>query len=129
MSFYYLATPYTKHPRGIDAAFKEAAEEAGRLMKERGICVFSPIAHCHPIALNANIDPLDAPFWIALNKPFMLAACGLIVSDMDGWFYSHGVQEEIKFFKDQEKPVEFLSPNYQGDLYLLESIEIFNELT
>lgn len=46
----YLATPYSKYPRGIEAAFVDASRLAACLVR-LGISVYSPIAHTHPIAI------------------------------------------------------------------------------
>ena len=48
----YLATPYSKYHRGQDEAFIAAANIAGRLIA-RGLDVFSPIVHGHPLAVMA----------------------------------------------------------------------------
>ena len=44
----YLATPYSKFPGGIQAAFIDAACIAARLLRA-GVKVYSPITHTHPI--------------------------------------------------------------------------------
>lgn len=58
MSFYYLATPYSRYAAGIEAAFQAASEQAAILVRH-GIPVFCPIAHTHPIAIHGDIDPFD----------------------------------------------------------------------
>ena len=54
--FWYLATPYSKFPGGLDLAAKAASLCAGILIAER-VWVFSPIAHSHPIAMASALDP------------------------------------------------------------------------
>lgn len=105
--YLYLATPYSKHPEGIDAAFRHACAAAGRLLS-RGVKVFSPIAHSHPIAINGNVDPLSHEIWLAADRPFMDAARGMIVVMMPGWEESYGVQHEIEVFREQNKPIHYL---------------------
>lgn len=105
--FLYLATPYSKHPEGIDAAFRYACHAAGRLLSH-GVNVFSPIAHSHPIAIYGNVDPLSHEIWLAADRPFMQAACGMIVVMMPGWETSYGVQQEIAAFTEMNKPIHYL---------------------
>jgi hypothetical protein len=107
--FWYLATPYSKYPRGIEAAFVDAAIQASILIKA-GIRVYSPIAHTHPVATFGNIDPYDHAIWLPADKPFMDAACGLIVCKLPGWDVSFGIGEEIKLFAAAGKPVIHMTP-------------------
>lgn len=104
----YLATPYTHYEGGGDIgrrnAFNDAAEIAGRLIS-RGLKIYSPIAHTHPIARYANLDPLDMAIWQPLNEA-MLAACQiLIVAHMAGWEDSLGMAHEIKRAEGWRMPV------------------------
>ena len=80
--FWYLATPYSKWAAGIDDAALMAARIAGSLARYR-VAVFSPIAHSHAVAMASGIDPRDHTIWIPLDDPFMDAARGLIVADVD----------------------------------------------
>lgn len=109
MSFFYLATPYSKYHEGIDAAWKMACHQAA-LLVSAGIPVYSPIAHTHPIAIEGGIDPLDHGIWIPADRPFMESAKGLIVCEMDGWDESLGVSIEIEAFKEMNKPVVYMTP-------------------
>jgi hypothetical protein len=108
MSFWYLATAYSKHPDGPVAAFDEACCAAGLLTQAR-VSVFSPIIQFHTICLWTTLDPLDFRAWETHNKHFMAAARGLIVL-MDGeWGKSAGVQAEITWFKEMTtKPIVFM---------------------
>lgn len=107
MSFWYLATPYTKFPGGIDAAFKMAAHAAARCVRY-GLPIFSPIAHTHPIAIEGGIDPLDLETWLRVDQPFIEAAAGLIVYQADGWESSKGIAHEIEAFQRAGKPVLYM---------------------
>ncbi len=108
MTLYYLATVYSKSPRGIEAAFEDAARLAGRLLKI-GIVVYSPIAHTHPIAMFSGIDPLDHSIWLDFDARMMRAADACLVATMTGWRESYGVNHEIEFFKAAGKPVLYLN--------------------
>lgn len=96
--FYYLATPYTKYPLGIEKAFEHAATIAGNLVKQ-GYRVYSPIAHTHPLAIFGGIAPLDHKIWLPFDETMMRACDALIAAKMDGWQTSYGVQHEIAVFR------------------------------
>lgn len=106
--FWYIATPYSKYPRGITNAFEEACRVSAWLI-EQGVRVYCPIAHTHPIAIHGNIDPLDHKIWIPVDAPLMQAACGLLVVQMESWEESYGIGIEIQAFRDQDKPVRYLA--------------------
>jgi hypothetical protein len=107
MTLYYLATVYSKYPRGIEAAFEDAARLAGRLLRT-GIVVYSPIAHTHPIAIFSGIDPLDHSIWLDFDARMMRVCDAIIVAQMTGWRESYGVNHEIEFFRAAGKPVLYL---------------------
>ena len=107
--FAYLATPYTKYKPGIEQAFIDAAKLAAMLIRA-GMKVYSPITHCHAIAVHGNLDPLDHSIWLPLDEAMMNACSVLIVAHMEGWQESYGVAEEIKFFEAAGKPIFDLDP-------------------
>jgi hypothetical protein len=107
--YWYLATPYTRYPAGIEAAFIAASRAAADLVR-LGIGVFSPIAHTHPVGVHGGIDPLDLDLWLKVDAPLMNAAHGLIVFKLDSWEESRGVAHEVDVFGRAGKPIEYLSP-------------------
>jgi hypothetical protein len=107
--FYYVATPYSKWPGGMNDAAAHAAAISARLLS-KGIYIYSPIAHSHAIALHSTLDPADHSIWLPLDEQFMETAFGLLVIDMPGWRDSYGVNEEIKWFRKHDKPVYLVSP-------------------
>lgn len=109
MSFWYLATPYSKYPGGIEEAFRLAARYAGRLITA-GVKVYSPITHTHPIAVEAGLDPYNHDIWMPADQPFMDAARGLIVLKAASWEQSRGIREEIGHFTVASKPIVFTEP-------------------
>jgi hypothetical protein len=104
--YWYLATPYSKYPDGIEAAFSDAAWAAGKFV-EAGINVYCPIAHSHPIAIYGGLDPLAHEIWLSLDRPFMEHAYGLIVVKMPSWDQSFGVRQEIEVFERAGKPIVY----------------------
>lgn len=109
MSLTYLATPYTKYAKGIEWAFIDAATLAGRLLR-CGVPIYCPIAHCHPLSLYAQIDPLAHSVWLPFNETMLAKADVLAVAHMPGWDQSYGVAQEVKFFEDHGKPIFDLDP-------------------
>lgn len=91
----YIATPYThKDPAVMEQRFERAIQYVHKFMILRIPC-FSPIVHCHPVAIRFDM-PKDWKFWgdhclCALNTCNVL---GVVM--MDGWKDSLGVYKEIK---------------------------------
>lgn len=109
MSFFYLATPYSRYEAGIGQAHIDACTEAALLIRA-GVPVYSPIAHTHPIAIYGELDPYDHKLWLEADRAFMDSAKGLIVCLMDGWEHSYGMQVEIDTFKEAGKPILYMTP-------------------
>lgn len=107
--FLYLATPYSKYPHGIEAAYRLACVETARLLRA-GIPVFSPIAMTHGIAVHGDIDPLDHGIWLPADEPFMQAAHGLIFLRAESWELSYGMRKEREAFEAAGKPVFDMQP-------------------
>jgi hypothetical protein len=108
-SLAYLATPYSNFPGGIELAFQSAAKIAGLLLRT-GVKVYSPIAHCHPLAVHGSIDPLDHSIWIPFDEAMMRAAAVLIVAHLPTWQTSKGIAHEVAFFEHARKPIFDLDP-------------------
>lgn len=123
MSFWYLASPYSKYKQGIYVAFEEVCAQTA-LLVSAGVKVYSPIAHTHPVAIHGNLDPLDHSIWLEADRAFMDTACGLIVCEMQGWRESYGVQHEIDYFKKQGKPIVRMVPGYVPDEVLTKQRQI-----
>ena len=107
--YWYLATPYSKYPHGIEEAFKLACREAALLIRN-GVRVYSPIAHTHPVAVHGGIDPYAHDIWLPADEPFMHKACGLIVLRAESWEKSYGISVEIAEFQKAGKPVKYMDP-------------------
>lgn len=103
----YLATPYSKYPAGLEAAFVDAAKLTARLLRV-GVKVYSPIAHTHPIAVHGNLDALDHSIWLPFDEAIMAKSDAMLVAKMDGWDKSIGIKHEIGVFGAAEKPIYYL---------------------
>ena len=108
-SLHYLATPYSKYPAGIEAAFADAAALAAALMVA-GVNCYSPIAHTHPLAIHGKLDPLDHSIWLPFDEVMMAKADTLIVAHMEGWEFSYGMAHEVEVFTRAGKPIFDLWP-------------------
>ena len=102
--YWYLATPYSKFPGGLEAAFAAAADLAAKLIALQ-VPVYSPIAHTHPIALVGGLDPLDHSIWLPADRPLMAAAHGLLVAALPSWEESFGIAQEIADFQRRYRPI------------------------
>jgi len=107
LSYWYLATPYSKYSLGTEEAFKEAARVAGKLI-QAGVKLFCPITHSHPIATYSGLKLDDYDIWLPADRPFMDLAQGILVVKMPGWDQSYGVGHEIEVFRAAGKPVRYL---------------------
>ena len=109
MGLVYLGTPYTKFPDGIEAAFIAAAQITAALLR-RGVKVYSPIAHTHPVAVYGRIDPLDLSIWLPFDEAMMARSDALLVAQMESWEISKGLAHEVDYFLTHDKPVLYLDP-------------------
>jgi hypothetical protein len=110
IGYYYLATPYSKWPQGLEDANTEAQKLAARLLELR-LPIYCPIAHTHGIAtFVTGVDKRDHDFWLSADKPLVLAARGLLVANMEGWPDSRGVMQEIAWSQETYKPIWMLDP-------------------
>lgn len=105
----YLASPYTRFPRGLEMAFIEVCRIAAKMVKA-GVKVYSPIAHTHPIATHGSICKTDHSLWLPFDFALMRKADALCVAKMEGWEHSFGVAEEIQMFRADQKPIFYLDP-------------------
>ena len=105
----YLATPFSRFPRGLDAAHREAVDIAERL-HDHGVRVYSPIKYSHIIARDTGVDPIDHNFWLPQCELWFSQCDRLLVATMDGWRDSVGISYEICAFNALGKPIALLDP-------------------
>lgn len=101
--YWYLASVYSSYPKGLEEAYKGACKMAA-LCRDNGIRVFCPIAHTHTTSLimtNAN----SHDYWMQDDYMFLDNAKGLIVTMMDNWEQSKGINLEIEYTKKLGKPI------------------------
>lgn len=107
MKFIYLASPYS-HP---DPAVREgryvAACRKTAQYARKGIAVFAPIVHSHPVA--AYMEPeqcMDFDLWMKLDLPILKDAHEMHILCIEGWRTSRGVTREIEFADSLGIPVK-----------------------
>ena len=100
----YLATPYSQWPHGLDDAHRQACRLAWSLIS-RGVPVYSPIAHMHPIAMVGGLDPTDHELWLTVDEAMMAGAAELLIADLPGWRQSRGVAIEMRWFVGERRPI------------------------
>lgn len=116
----YLASPYTHDDPKVRAErWIAVCKECARLMS-RGIKVFSPIAHTHPIALQGLRGDWD--FWKSYDSQFLEWCSELWVLMLEGWEDSVGIKEEIELAKCMGKPIQYVIP-MNDELCIVKNLE------
>jgi len=113
MSYIYLASPYTHEDEAVmELRFVQVVDAASYLISVRLLHVFSPIAHCHALAVRHTL-PRDAQFWNDYNYTFLKHAKQVCILTIDGWQRSKGIQAEIQTARHLNIPIAFTqAPNY-----------------
>lgn len=109
-SLVYLATPYTRYPKGLRQAFEDACRLAGKFV-DQGIKVHSPIAHSHGVAIFGRIDPTSHAIWMPQNEGAINYCDVLVVGKFESWDKSEGIADEIARFKSASKKIYFIDPD------------------
>lgn len=108
-SLVYLASPYSDPDHAVmEARFEAVCREAAVWMG-RGVHVFSPIAHTHPIAVRGDL-PKDWTFWEQYDRVMLAAASELWVLTLDGHERSRGVAAEVAIAGELGIPVRYVAP-------------------
>ena len=103
----YLAQPYTHSDPWVRQERYLQAVKASAILTQRGVIVYSPIMHSHPINwVGKNSDDVNA-FWMRLNSPFIQVCGKVLVLKLDGWERSKGVADEIEQALRLKIPVEY----------------------
>ena len=118
----YLASPYT-HPTEemMQLRYEQALFVSSELLK-KGVTVYSPIFHFHPMAQKFFM-PRGYSFWMKHNKAAINVCTALAFLTLDGWRKSTGVKDEVTFSLEENKPL------YRVDITDLGEIEISQALT
>ena len=96
----YLACPYS-HLGLLRRELRFAtANRVAAILMARGLLIFSPISHSHPIARAGDL-PTDWAYWERYNRAILGCCSGLLVLAIDGWRESVGVQAELQIAREQ----------------------------
>ena len=101
----YLASPLSANPEHNHQLTLEAA---ARMVAE-GHIIYSPVVHCWPLHLAAEL-PSSFAFWQRHNFGILRNASELWVLDIPGWQTSTGVQAELEFAKLAHIPCRIVDP-------------------
>ena len=96
MGFKYLASPYSHPDLTVRGARYTYARTAVANLLAKKIWVYSPIVHCHELALAHDL-PMEAEFWWEYNRTMLAASSGLLILKIDGWEESAGVKQEREY--------------------------------
>lgn len=107
----YLAIPYS-HP---DSTVRERrfllVNKIAAILIKQGNHVFSPISHCHPMAVCGEGElPTSWEFWEKYDSIFLNICKKLIVLTADGWERSIGVAGEIGIAEKLSLEIEYIDP-------------------
>jgi len=101
----YLATPYTHKDKLIRKIRYLNVTKKAAILSMSGYIVFSPITHSHPMTELHDISN-TWEFWSNIDKQYIKSCKCVVVYTQDGWKESIGVQNEIKWAKEElNKPV------------------------
>jgi hypothetical protein len=106
----YLACPYSHPDRTVRVARFEAVNRVASDLMRRGLKIFSPISHTHPIAEAGGL-PLGWDYWYEYDLAFLSASNKLIVLMADGWKESTGVNGEIQIAETLGIEIEYMEPS------------------
>lgn len=126
----YLASPYTaKTPSGVldtntmSLRASLAAVAAARIVDMGVYYVYSPIIHNHSVNQHLRIAQPSWDFWGPVDIHFLRFADALGVLMLEGWEDSTGVQEELRFAKLIDMPVEWIQFDTDNKIRFLKHIE------
>lgn len=111
MVLIYLAFPYNHPLESVRTRrFEEVCSIAAHLMR-KGIYIFSPIAHTHPIALAGDL-PRGWEYWKTYDEVMIRACDELWIVTLDGWEESQGIKGEIEIAQSLGKVIKYVEPQF-----------------
>ena len=105
----YIGSPYSHpDPEVRQQRYEQVAELTAWAIKN-GYIVYSPINHCHPLAVKYEL-PKGFDFWKKFDLHILGRCDRMWVYQMEGWDESIGLKEEIEFAKGVDIPIHYFSP-------------------
>ena len=98
MKYIYLASPYSNPDPAVREARYMAACRKTAQYASKGLAVFAPIVHSHPLVpFMDQKDCMNFDLWMKMDLPLLKDADELHILCIDGWRASRGVTREIEF--------------------------------
>ena len=113
--FTYLAAPYSHDDKAIVRQRVRNINKAAGELIARGVLVFSPISHCHPIAEAIEL-PGSFEYWQRYNAVMLTAASSMTVLTLGGVETSTGVAGELEIACALDHVCYMLNPLYALNL-------------
>lgn len=115
----YFASPYTHESKAVERIRFTVIREVTARACIAGHPVYSPIMHCHEMAL-AHKMPTDWLFWKKYNTAFVRKADAVWILTLEGWEQSKGVKYEMDLAHNLFIPCTLISPdaNFVGTEFL-----------
>lgn len=107
MSFVYLASPYTHKDQAIRRDRYIQAKYYTAYALVNGIHLYSPIVHCHELAMEFNL-PKDFLFWKAYNSAMLAKSSRVSILCIPGWEESKGVSYEKDLAQQLCIPIDYI---------------------
>lgn len=103
----YLASPYSHVIDEVRVENYKIVSDLAAKMASDGHVVFSPITYGHHLTEFRHM-PTDWLFWMNFCLTFLAKSDEMIVYKMEGWDFSTGVREEIKFCEQNNIPITYI---------------------
>ena len=104
----YLASPYTHPSSQMKQKRFEIVCSVASLMIKRGMMMFSPIAHSHPICQYGIDLSGEWEFWEKYDKSMLRKCTRMIVLMLEGWKESRGIAAETEYAKSLGMPIDYI---------------------
>ncbi len=109
----YLASPYTHQDPDVREARFEAACQCAVAFITRGVYIFSPVVHCHPLTLMGM--PQEWAHWEEYDRALLNASSSLVALTMNGSVGSVGMNEEWNIMRSElARPVYIFDGPFGG---------------
>lgn len=124
----YLGQPYSHADPYVRVARYLAGIKASAWLLDRGINVFSPIVHSHPISVILDRPHTWIDFWHQFDSRIIPGCRALLILSLPGFEDSIGLREEISLAKEHELAIGYMKP-IEGGYSVTGLEELFGQLS